>query len=171
MYTHTYLVHSFSILLDQLCLQGVSCRSHPEDPGSSEHKAANFSILRIPGRVPSRPGIAQIAGKWEPHSCSLTLVHLLNPFKRKGFMDAEQEMNTCTLLSVKVSENPLLFDSFSFPNELLHHWKLTSNQEPTATQCPRAIPGCSSISIWWHHQEILKFYLVRLPKLRTLGTC
>lgn len=98
-----------------------------------------------------------------------TLVHLLNPFKRKGFMDAEREMNTCTLLSVKVSENPLLFDSFSFPNELLHHWKLTSNQEPTATQCPRAIPGCSSISIWWHHQEILKFYLVRLPKLRTLG--
>lgn len=82
MYTHTYLVHSFSILLDQLCLQGVSCRSHPEDPGSSEHKAANFSILRIPGRVPSRQGIAQIAGKWEPHNSTLLFIYWI-PLKEK----------------------------------------------------------------------------------------
>lgn len=40
-----------------------------------------------------------------------------------------------------------------------------SLQQPSAPEQSQVAVA----SVWWHHQEILKFYLVRLPKLRTLG--
>lgn len=56
---------------------------------------------------------------------------------------------------------------FHFPSESSHHWKPTSNQKTTVTQCHRVIPDCSSIiSIWWHHQGMTKISLARFTKWR-----
>lgn len=117
-------------------------KASPRDLGSSEHKAVTTGILGIQGRLLSSHQLRLFLVKWESRlSTHFPICCAFTPFKRKGAVGTEPEVNMHIQQFTKVTEDPLEFDNIFIFLLKVHitevYFKLRSSSDPVPQSNPR----------------------------------